>query len=399
MKIRELLLESYTVASRKFVDQGGDLAEVRELLGKFRDLNTRQLIKGEDRDLTSWIRKGWSEFKEFVTSSSSRPSNKETKKVNKSESVQLFKDENWTVVLPLSTKAAQAYGKGTRWCISATESHNYFEDYFFGDQILLFLFLNKHHKLAATWHTSLESQFFDQDDKQITQNEFEEITGFNYIDEELSDWAAECRTEVKQAQEIYVATKTQREIEEALKSPYNAFMYAVSKDQGRWPEGESLIATEPHASYRYANEVLNGKRFPAGEDAICTDTSTAYVYARKILKKPWKKAEQAILNELKTTSNIENYDSSETASNYACNVLNNRWPAAEQILMSRLPQSFDACCDYADRLEKFGKKWPEFSKYVREYYANLPTKDVKDAFLYKLNIYWSYEAVRISNGS
>lgn len=41
----------------------------------------------------------------------------------------LFDDGRWLVLIPRTQRASCFWGKGTRWCISAERSHNYFEQY------------------------------------------------------------------------------------------------------------------------------------------------------------------------------------------------------------------------------------------------------------------------------
>jgi len=62
----------------------------------------------------------------------------------KSESAVLATDsEDYTIVRPLSAEASCYFGQGTRWCISATESQNYFDNY--SGQGKAFYFVNFAH--------------------------------------------------------------------------------------------------------------------------------------------------------------------------------------------------------------------------------------------------------------
>ena len=47
----------------------------------------------------------------------------------KSESDVVYDDEEFMVIRPLSAHASCYYGQGTKWCISATDSQNYFDSY------------------------------------------------------------------------------------------------------------------------------------------------------------------------------------------------------------------------------------------------------------------------------
>lgn len=50
-------------------------------------------------------------------------------KVSSDQYDKVYEDEHVFVVHPKTKEAAQKYGAGTRWCISATKSENYFDEY------------------------------------------------------------------------------------------------------------------------------------------------------------------------------------------------------------------------------------------------------------------------------
>lgn len=47
----------------------------------------------------------------------------------KSDTQTIYSDDTWLVVRPFTTEASQKYGAGSKWCISATASRNYFNQY------------------------------------------------------------------------------------------------------------------------------------------------------------------------------------------------------------------------------------------------------------------------------
>ena len=53
----------------------------------------------------------------------------EDRKQAKEESEVIYDDDNFMVIRPTSEYASCYYGRGTRWCISATEASNYFDQY------------------------------------------------------------------------------------------------------------------------------------------------------------------------------------------------------------------------------------------------------------------------------
>lgn len=79
--------------------------------------------------------------------------------------------------------------------------------------------------------------------------------------------------------ENYKKELKEAEKREALRSPKNAYYYALKVIRGPWEEGESVIAQSAEWSYKYAWLVLK-KRFPRGEAAIAKDKIYAYDYVK-----------------------------------------------------------------------------------------------------------------------
>ena len=75
--------------------------------------------------------------------------------------------------------------------------------------------------------------------------------------------------------------------------PEKAYRYALNVIKGRWPEAESVIATNPYYAYAYAHDVING-RWPEAEARIMTNPYYAYLYALGVIKGRWPEAEAVI---------------------------------------------------------------------------------------------------------
>lgn len=77
---------------------------------------------------------------------SSTQKKKETKgKVHK-ESVLIYEDDDVLAVRPLTTEASNYYGMGTRWCISATECENFFDQYTIQGKAFVMLMLKNNQR-------------------------------------------------------------------------------------------------------------------------------------------------------------------------------------------------------------------------------------------------------------
>jgi hypothetical protein len=88
-------------------------------------------------------------------------------------------------------------------------------------------------------------------------------------------------------------------LDEYIKYPMDAYLYASEIIKGRWIEGEHIIKTDPNYSYDYAKNIIKG-RWIEGEDMIKTDPHCAYQYAFHVIKDRWPEAEDMI----KTNKNL-----------------------------------------------------------------------------------------------
>ena len=86
------------------------------------------------------------------------------------------------------------------------------------------------------------------------------------------------------------------ELEQALSSPEQAYRYALNVLQGRFPEGEPVIAQDSRWAYYYARDVIDviNDRWPEGEAVIAKDAEYAYMYARWVIEGRFIEGEAAI---------------------------------------------------------------------------------------------------------
>ena len=71
--------------------------------------------------------------------------------------------------------------------------------------------------------------------------------------------------------------------------------YEFASTNGKFIEGEPIIAKSPYYSYEYARNILKWKPFKLGEPAIAKDSYYSYMYARFALKeKPFPLGEPVI---------------------------------------------------------------------------------------------------------
>lgn len=102
-------------------------------LEKFHKL--QPLIPQEKRDINSI--QNYSELQNLLTAATEKQQDKERKKAASErertqageESHIVADNDQYTMIRPTTAHASCYYGKGTKWCISATQSGNYFDEY------------------------------------------------------------------------------------------------------------------------------------------------------------------------------------------------------------------------------------------------------------------------------
>ena len=87
--------------------------------------------------------------------------------VKKKETEILYEDERWSVLIPLSTRSSNLYGKSTKWCVSS-EDHNYgkyFKQYT-ENGVLIFL-IDKNVKEKECFTNNLSKVAFHNDKSKL----------------------------------------------------------------------------------------------------------------------------------------------------------------------------------------------------------------------------------------
>ena len=203
MLIESIILdESFKDAQLKFSTTASS-EEVKQYIDKFKELSKRNIIKGQDKDIGTWIKGDWVDFKQFVDSNSAVVTNRQTKAIQKKDSIVVYKDEDKQVVVPLTKEASIQFGKNTAWCTAYTEARNRFIDYFYIDKITLFYVLFKDgNKYACAYHPeqSDKMECFDQEDGSMDFYEFEEATGISK--KEVQEWYNSNKTKIEDSRDL-----------------------------------------------------------------------------------------------------------------------------------------------------------------------------------------------------
>ena len=197
-----ILDESFKDAQAKF-SASTSSEEVKQYLDKFKELSKRNIIKGQDKDIGTWIKGDWDSFKKFVDSNSSVQTNRQTKAVQKKDSIVVYKDDTKQVVIPLTKEASIQYGKNTAWCTAYTDAPNQFIKYFYMRKITLFYVLFKDgNKYACAFHPEHADtiECFDKADKSMTFKKFEKSTGITK--EDIQNWYNSNKTKIEDSRDL-----------------------------------------------------------------------------------------------------------------------------------------------------------------------------------------------------
>ena len=205
MLIESIILdESFKDAQIKFSTfTSGE--EVKQYIDKFKELSKRNIIKGQDKDIGTWIKGDWDSFKKFIDNNSAVVTKRQSKVEQKKDSIVVYKDEEKQVVVPFTKEASIQYGKNTAWCTAYTEARNQFIDYFYIKKITLFYVLFADgNKYACAYHPE-EIECFDKEDKSMVFGKFEEATGISKKD--VQEWYNSNKTKIEDSRDLNKASE------------------------------------------------------------------------------------------------------------------------------------------------------------------------------------------------
>lgn len=171
-------------------DGGRDNLDILEKnLIEFYNLSKKNQIPLNKKDINNVI--SVSELFDIVFDAKENISKTQFKKKVKSQAKKVYENEKYLIVEPNSKEAACYYGKDTKWCISAAQSANYFDDYVNRGYKFLFIIdkLAAENKVAIAYkkedsseeHEEESIQAFDSEDNKIRPGKLhfdEDITNF-----------------------------------------------------------------------------------------------------------------------------------------------------------------------------------------------------------------------------
>jgi hypothetical protein len=169
-------------------------------INKFHELLPHIDPKG--RDLASY--KTWEELNSVVSNADKKKQDKDKAKKQKEQESEaasstsrvIVNHEDYIMIRPESEEASCYYGKGTKWCISATESTNYYEQYTADGKSFYFVILghlsndNKYKKLAMVVDIDgVYDETFDAEDNSLSPVEITHALVSSLLHEKEADGA------------------------------------------------------------------------------------------------------------------------------------------------------------------------------------------------------------------
>lgn len=129
------LINQYLKYSREGTEENklrllnGDIKKYHDTLNKFSRMKALKALDIKDINKFSDI----ANLINYLANKEEKESKKEfVKSLKGQESVTIYEDNQWTIIVPLTEKTARLYGSGTKWCISSKSrpaQKEYFDQY------------------------------------------------------------------------------------------------------------------------------------------------------------------------------------------------------------------------------------------------------------------------------
>lgn len=147
----------------------------KEITREWDEIAKRNL-KGFEKDVTKYV--DAFALTDAVDQSKNLVSNTQAKAKAKSGSKTLFSQDGWKVISVQTKEASCAYGTGTKWCISATQSQNHFDAYDQEQKVNFYFVIKGDAKFAiAVYPQEIEGktrEYFDAQDNPLSEEQFRE---------------------------------------------------------------------------------------------------------------------------------------------------------------------------------------------------------------------------------
>ena len=172
----------YRIANWYVNDYGIHFGNVEEYINMFEDYTKRGIIKPPYNDIGRY--KTFDDLTNFIDGLENTKSNTEIENaVKRGEVEEIYENDDWIVIQPLSEQAARIYGSGTRWCISG-HTNNQWNSYVEQGATIYFAISkikrnDRKNKIAVIVYLDNRIECRDEIDCEINFNVFANLTGIN----------------------------------------------------------------------------------------------------------------------------------------------------------------------------------------------------------------------------
>ena len=124
-----VLTEAFENAYINWVKQGATEEAVELAVDAFKLLKQRQILKGSEGDISSWVKKPFTEFQQFVQEKQALHQQKNLQKQTVNAADKVFENDLCIVVVPHTYEASCKYGANTKWCTTASKTDRHWNQY------------------------------------------------------------------------------------------------------------------------------------------------------------------------------------------------------------------------------------------------------------------------------
>tara|TARA_R110000787_G_scaffold279795_1_gene390129 strand:+ start:6670 stop:7344 length:675 start_codon:yes stop_codon:yes gene_type:complete len=119
--------------------KAGHMYSYDTILKKFKKYKDNNKLTPEERDISNWMNKSFSDFMDMMREVKIRRSSKQERRDAKKGSDKIFENDAIQIIQINTWEASRYYGKGTKWCISAEDDRSHFDNIIENQLTILFL--------------------------------------------------------------------------------------------------------------------------------------------------------------------------------------------------------------------------------------------------------------------
>lgn len=117
-----VVIADFKSVELKFIDQDADKSLVQEYIDKFKKLRDKNKLPTSDKNIDTWGKSSFQDFKKFIDNKEKLKTISEEKKLIKHKNAKLIaENDGWRIYHITDHKACKLYGSNTKWCITQSD--------------------------------------------------------------------------------------------------------------------------------------------------------------------------------------------------------------------------------------------------------------------------------------